>query len=336
MSKKIILFLGNGFSIDLMSKLSKTEEINLTNLFAKGMDVPWPESDKPGFLSFQYCKNLWTLGARPYMDSLSAITLIENVITCANILHQRVNFKGKIYIDAYNELEQYLMSLFVYYTEKLNLNSRMSKDKLKDWGWKNFLEKLNNDPEVDKVHVVSLNYDIWLEQLLKIWKIPYSMDGFGTLTEKFIIYKPHGSIAFHSRKKDKAAYEIQYKDTLDDHKIDEFTYDVSHLDCLNMVNAIIPPAGDSTRMKLSWSLQIKEDIRKAAKSMNVDDMVVLCGLSYWHVDRSEIDDYLSLIPSDIKNVIMVNPNPPEVLNAVLMTLFDRYNVYNNSENLVRL
>ena len=73
------------------------------------MDVPWPVTDKPGFLSYQYCRNLWTLGARPYMDSKAALTIIENVITCANILPQRLGLNNKLYINAYNELEQYLV-----------------------------------------------------------------------------------------------------------------------------------------------------------------------------------------------------------------------------------
>lgn len=336
MAKKVILFLGNGFSIDLMQHLGVADKICLTNLFAKGMDVPWPENDKPGFLSYQYCRNLWTLGARPYMDAGSALEIIENVITCANILPQSIGLKDKIYIKAYNELEQYLMSLFVYYTKNLDISSVENRQKIEKWGWTRFLKSLYLSSDVDKVHIVSLNYDIWLEQLLEQWGIEYTMDGLSSTDEKFVIYKPHGSIAFHSPKRDRAAYTIQYRDTFDDHKINEFKYDLHNLDCLNMVNAIIPPAGDSSRMKLSWSIQIKDDIKKHAASMTDQDMAILCGLSYWHVDRSEIDEYLSALPMDLNDVIMVNPYPPEVLNAVLMTLFNRYNVYNSSDNLVKV
>ena len=112
MAKQIMLFLGNGFSIDLMQHLGVSDKICLTNLFTRGMDVPWPETDRPGFLSYQYCRNLWTLGARPYMDAASAQDIIERVITCANILPQRLGWKDKIYIKAYNELEQYVSKNF--------------------------------------------------------------------------------------------------------------------------------------------------------------------------------------------------------------------------------
>lgn len=331
-----MLFLGNGFSIDLMRHLGVSDRICLTNLFAKGMDVPWPESDKPGFLSYQYCENLWTLGARPYMNPEEALNIIEDVITCANILPQRVGMKNKIYIKAYNELEQYLMALFVYYTKSLDINSKNNKQKIKSWGWAKYLKKLASDIDIERVYIVSLNYDIWLELILEQMDIRYQMDGLTFNEEKFLIFKPHGSIAFHSPKKDTSAYCVQYRDSFDDHKIDEFVFNIKNLDCLNMVNAIIPPAGDSTRMNLTWSKQIKDDIIKRAKEMTENDTAILCGISYWHVDRSEIDDYLSSLPMNLNDVVMVNPNPPGVLNAVLMTLFNRYNVYNSSDNLLKI
>lgn len=108
------------------------------------------------------------------------------------------------------------------------------------------------------------------------------------------------------------------------------------IDCLNIINAIIPPAGDSSRMKLSWSAEIRNHIRVLASHLTKDDSVVICGISYWHVDRQEIDTYLSEITSDIKHLVMVNPYPPEVLNAVLMTLFDRYIVIPDSSNLLKI
>ena len=103
-----------------------------------------------------------------------------------------------------------------------------------------------------------------------------------------------------------------------------------------IINAIIPPAGDTSRMKQSWSAEIRNHIKVQASGLTKNDLVIICGISYWHVDRQEIDTYLSVIPADIKHLIMVNPYPPEVLNAVLMTLFDQYVVIANSTNLLKL
>lgn len=94
---RVLIILGNGFSIDLINHLQKKnliqDKIDLTNLFAAGEDVIWPGSDKPGFLSYQHCKNLWTLGGQPSVSKEDASSLIENIITCANILPQRLNLK---------------------------------------------------------------------------------------------------------------------------------------------------------------------------------------------------------------------------------------------------
>ena len=332
--KNVFILLGNGFSIDMMKTIGKSDEINLNNLFVCGADVPWPETETPGFLSFQNCPNLWTLGARSYLDKEQALEIIEEVITCANILPQRTEIKDKIYIRAYNELEQYLMSLFVYYTNKIKLSKY--RNKLNGWGWIKYLKALNSDKNIKSINIVSLNYDVWLEILLDMFALPYSMDGFYTDKKKIHIYKPHGSIAFHSVKRDKAAYCIPDRYSFDNHNLNEFKYDNNNLDCLNIINAIIPPAGDSSRMKLSWSAEIRNHIKVQAKGLTKNDLAIICGISYWHVDRQEIDTYLSVIPSDIKHLVMVNPNPPEVLNAVLMTLFDQYIVIPDSTNLLKL
>lgn len=323
--------LGNGFSIDLMNQLKLSDKISLTNLFAAGSDVPWPATDNPGFLSFQNCPNLWTLGARPYLKGEDSLRIIEDVITCANILPQRTEIKDKIYIRAYNELEQYLMSLFIHYTSMV----KVKKDKIKDWGWIKYLRFLASSKNVKNVNIVSFNYDVWLELVLELYGIPFSIAGLSDKKEKFHIFKPHGSIAFQSRKRYKSAYSIQYRDSFDNHPLSDFKYDNKNLDCLNLVNAIIPPAGDSTRMRQMWSSELRNQIKMAATSLGKDDSVVICGLSYWHVDRKEIDTYLSAISPEIENLIMVNPNPPEVLNAVLMTLFNQYIVIPDSKNLIK-
>lgn len=331
MAKNIFLLLGNGFSIDLMNQLKMSDKINLSNLFAAGSDVSWPATDIPGFLSFQNCPNLWTLGASPYLRGEDSLRIIEDVITCANILPQRTEIKDKIYIRAYNELEQYLMSLFVHYTGKVKLR----KDKINNWGWVKFLRSLASNKDVKTVNIVSFNYDVWLELILELYGIPFSIAGLSEKKEKFQIFKPHGSIAFHSTKRDKEAYSIQYRDSFDNHPLKDFKYDNKNLDCLNLVNAIIPPAGDSTRLSQMWSSELRNQIKMAATSLGKDDSVVICGLSYWHVDRKEIDTYLSAISPEIENLIMVNPNPPEVLNAVLMTLFNQYIVIPDSKNLIK-
>lgn len=331
---RVLIILGNGFSIDLVNKLNLENDINLINLFTLGEYVQWPADDKPPFLSYNHCPNLWTLGAQPNVSSVRANELIQEIITCANMISQIDASVDKIHIKAYRELECYLMSLFIHYTKKANISLRSGID-LDDWGWKQYLIQLKNDLSVSHVDIISLNYDVWLEQLLKEWSIEYSIAAFEEDTKKFRVYKPHGSIGFCSKiRKDKTAYTISYmgKVNLD---TDAFKVDYGLMDGLNMTNAMIPPAGDSSRMVFTWAKKQKDLAIEAATKLESGDKLMLCGISYWPVDRSEIDSYLTSVDTAV-DAYMINPNPPKDLVAVLMTLFDRFSTFTNSDNLIKI
>ena len=60
--------------------------------------------------------------------------------------------------------------------------------------------------------------------------------------------------------------------------------------------------------------------------------MVICGLSYWHVDRHEIDEILINL-NQKANLYFINPNPPRDMNAVLMSIFSNYVLLTSSENL---
>ncbi|MGG7467053.1 hypothetical protein [Chryseobacterium arthrosphaerae] len=153
--KNYYILLGNGFTIDLIKYLSekKTKDVNVSNLFANGELVPWPGNDKPGFLSYRYCPNLWTLGARPNMSNEDAINLIEDIITCANILHKNNKKSENIYIKAYKELVTYLQALFVYYNKQIDID----KEDISEWSWYKFLNKIYNSDEIEKIHIITFN-----------------------------------------------------------------------------------------------------------------------------------------------------------------------------------
>ena len=114
------IVLGNGFSIDLVQKMEKAEEIDLANLFSKGEHVLYPKTNTRGFLSRKYTPDLWNLGARTYMPYEAATQLVTDVITCANVYNLSVEKRpneerdrSNIYIHAYSELSSYLRYLFI-------------------------------------------------------------------------------------------------------------------------------------------------------------------------------------------------------------------------------
>jgi hypothetical protein len=340
MSKKICLVLGNGFTIDLINSANLNYEIDVINLFSKGAELPWPETGEAGFLSFKHCPNLWNLGARPNMDKAAAGTLLENIITCLNV--HVLNDKPKVpdgsdkandvYINAYYELTSYLRTLFSHYDSLVDIDTLSGKLEL--WPWLNFLKKVNDSTEYESVTIITYNYDIWLERLLTENNIPFKLSqveggNFGT-DPKITIIKPHGSISFYHEKQSLADYKIGYGKAIpgdaitDNFKVD---YNIPLSKCL--INALIPPAGDTERMKQSWSGQIRTAAAGNAKQLGSSDELMICGISYWHVDRSEIDELITNCSPDV-NVYMFNPNPTESMDAVLTSLFKNYVYHDKS------
>lgn len=333
MSKNYYIILGNGFTIDFLTHFKiDTSKINVSNLFDNGELVKWPGDEKAGFLSYRRCPNLWTLGARPTMNGQNSIALIEDIITCANILNKNTSRKtSSTYTNAYKELVPYLKSLFIYYNSIIDIDSL----NINEWSWVKYLNKIHNDPNTNKIHIVTFNYDIFLERILKKINLNFSISNFEDDSHKIVIYKPHGSISFsYNVKKVKEAYVIDYKLDSNDGEIAEFNIEYETLSALNVINAIIPPAGDSNRLDYKWAKDIRESARNVAQSLTEKDELIICGISYWHVDRLEIDSILTSVNPDLAEIKVINPSPHNVFNAIITTLFDNVIFFKNAEPLV--
>lgn len=322
----------------MLSHINKTESIDVINLFSKGNNVPWPADDSPGFLSYMHCQNLWNLGARPHMTSDEAKALIENVITCANMSAHSNRQDNNIYTNAYKELTMYLRHLFVYY-DSLVTNEELETG-IQQWGWFHYLKWLNDKADVEKVVFVTYNYDIWLERILTIAGIDFDIANAGPEADRgsarFSIIKPHGSISFtHEKVLPKSSFQIKHEKSLMElleGKVTEFKIRYTDLEANYPINPIIPPAGDSGRINCVWAKVLRDKAVEVAESLYEDSEVILCGISYWHVDRAEMDQILTSIEPNV-TVKLINPKPPATLNAVLSTLFSNYLHYTSSSTL---
>ncbi|MDD3855238.1 SIR2 family protein [Sulfurimonas sp.] len=338
MNKNLYLILGNGFTIDFINHIGN-DEIDASNFFKYGAEIPWPGTGEPGFLSSKNCPNLWNLGARPNMNSKKAIDLIEDIITCINVYasHPKKslladNKQNDIYFYAYLELVEYIRNLFVFYDKKINNIS----DKFESWSWLKFLR--NAYEQYDKIYIVTYNYDVWLEKILQKAGLDFSIYGFDAVEEKkIVIFKPHGSISFqHKTSVEKDAYIIKKSKEIDDDKLENFNLLYTY-ENISSINAIIPPASEAGRMQGdgSWSKEIHNEILNIFNNTNENDECIMCGISYWHVDRNEIDNILVRLSPKI-NIKMINPYPPKSLTAVLTSLFKNFVLYPKSNILERL
>ena len=326
---KYVLILGNGFSIDLLGHIRNGDTTPLSNLLCFGDKLPWPQNGKSAFISFRNTPFLWLLGVRPSNGSEKNNRIIENIITCANAYYlkpkEKRNFgdgeKRKAYIAAYKELIIYLKYLFVYLDENYVFN----KKDIEEWPWAKFLQKINNDVDIEFIDIITFNYDVWIEKVLTCLGINYSINVFEPVGEnKFRITKPHGSISFvHKTRINFDAFNINYHGELLDGASSDFDVLENDFRHNTPIVAMIPPAGDSERFKLTWAGNMRDAAIDIAKNVDRSDKVLLCGISYWHVDRQEIDEILINIP-DSTEISYINPEPPETMDAVLTSLFDNY------------
>lgn len=253
MIKRLYIIIGNGFSIDVIRRIGRQEDIDLVNLFRKGADVPWPGTNTNGFLSYKYCQSLWTLGARTTLSREESLKLIEDIITCVNVYnYSRMNninkaniqkieeARNNIFLRAYGELTTYLRYLIIYYNSKVS-DTELASAKIP---LISYISKCSSI--YDQIVIINYNYDIWLERLLNIHHLPFDVGGFEDNNLKIKVIKPHGSISFSFKVKINSDFSIRHSE------FDNITQDVSQFeikydfkDDFPLVNAIIPPAGDS-------------------------------------------------------------------------------------------
>lgn len=341
MAKKINLILGNGFTIDFLShaaikKPAITSEIDVLNLFTHGDKLKWPADSKPGFLSFKNCPHLWNIGARSHLKHESATELLERVVTSANVYSLKSNphideKTGNGFLHAYKELVSYLKYLFIYYNEKINEIPEI----ITDWAWADFFISLERNDEIEEVTIVTYNYDIWLERILNSLNISFDLP---LLTEnrrsKFKIFKPHGSISYHHKVTlPQESFEINYRTFASDCAISDMLIDYENLFKHTPLHFIIPPAGDPGRANTNWAQALRNECITRIKNYTNQDIAIICGISYWHVDRAEIDNLLINLNSDM-DVIHINPQPSTSLDSVLHSLFKNY-IHMKSSNFLK-
>lgn len=335
---KLYFIIGNGFTIDLLSNcdVKIREQIDVVNLFRNGDQVLWPKANRPEFLSYKRTPNLWTLGARPNLDKETALGIIEDIITCSNVYHSSNRVVDvndlNIYIKAYTELTMYLKYLFIHYNTKVSDEYLKKQSEL--FPFIKFLKRRID--YYDEIIIITYNYDIFLERMLKLNDLDFVIVGKGSKKSKIKIHKPHGSISFTYKIQipSSGMFQINPDTVLNtDINLREFrTVYVKLESDLSTVNAIIPPAGDSRKYNFKWSQTIQNNIISDIKKSEENDEVIVYGLSYWHVDRNELDDILTNFEPKI-DMRLINPSPPSTFTAVLTSLFENLTIHNSSKIL---
>lgn len=333
--KTYYILIGNGASIQLVNDLNLGNVIDLINLFNCGDRVPWPDNDHESFLSNKHCPELWLMGARPTISKDTSAALINDVITSMNVYNscpedarRSATLRETHYYKAYCQLISFLLNEFIYY------NNQVENYKLSEYASNKTLENIYNLIETKyneghKIRIISYNYDIFLERILKLKGISFKIAAFEDFEEdeSVVIFKPHGSISFMTKTKRAASYQIE-KDPFDsvNYSVKNMDINMEITDDKSIINPIIPPAGDANRTREGWVKSINENVVKSIASASESDRLIIYGLSYGHVDRMEIDKIITSLPYNI-DVCYINPYPSQTFEIVLSSVFKNYSQY---------
>lgn len=319
-----LFVLGNGFSIDLVKRMEKKNlisknAIDLVNLFSKGNCVTTAQGDK--YLSM--CQHLVGQGVSSELCDDEAKGLIDMFITSYNVYskwrqnNSNISIRmhiGNSYFELYNELLFYLKNLFIYYNNLVTDDALRRLIRNNEMPFIGTLRKAMQNGE--HVNIITYNYDVFLERILDIADISYSVYGIGDDKSYVTIYKPHGSISFDTKQAD---YRLNIWEGL--------RLDINQIVLAKVLNndfrlcAIIPPYGDANHSMYNWA----RAIRKGIEEISISDYDELClfGISYGEIDRPEIDSIV-LKAKERTLVRYINPKPSKQLCFVLKSLFDKY------------
>lgn len=160
------------------------------------------------------------------------------------------------------------------YDKKIS-EKELSSDGVVNWGWYKLLKNAYNNSKYENIYIITYNYDVYLERVLKAHNIPFDMVGIEEVGNKIQIIKPHGSISFcHKSINDKDTYNIKRSSVLYEAELKDFEVKYDGLDENYSVYALIPPSGDSTRMLFKWA----EEMRLKEKEI-ISHFYVLFALS---------------------------------------------------------
>ena len=183
----------------------------------------------------------------------------------------------------------------------------------------------------ETVRIITYNYDIFLERMLKLKGLEFKIAAFDDFIDStpIVIFKPHGSISFESKTKRVKGQNFNCeKDPIASatEEIAKMENNFKIVEDNSNLNPIIPPAGAGDRVKHGWSVDIKSHINASLVKSSKDDVCIIYGISYDHVDRRELDDIITHIPWDI-NISYINPYPSSTFDMVLGSVFKNYSHY---------
>ena len=205
---------------------------------------------------------------------------------------------------------------------------------MNSWPWGNFLRSIADRLQL----VVSFNYDLNVESLLEsagreLFHVGVSR-GLGQVSTSAVpIAKPHGSIDYRPRSGNivipgRPQYPVNNVFELADMPIE--TMPRSEIRRPRLTADVVLPAEASEYSDFQWVRPVRQ---WASRLGSRTSYLILMGLSYWSVDRPEIDSILNSVSSGA-TAIVANPHPDSDLLTKLRQRFSDVREWTDGPRLV--
>lgn len=291
--KKFGMIVGNGFSIDLTTLLKSS--------FNCDTSAPLREFSS---VHISYEK---------FINDFPAIK--KELYNKTNDFNAINNFLINNYRDPNKlcQLRRFLALSYAYLQKHLEKNELI----FRNWKWTNWIKSNKSLFEF----AISFNYDRNLEKSLDIATIPYHRIGTNEPKRNLPLLKPHGSMDF-----DLPNSAIKADNILDvTTELNDFNGHVQVLPRSKWLNHrheadLVPPSSFNIQTRLSWIQEMFKKYKYLSKRI---EHLIIVGLSYWGVDRPEIDYFLNHLNKNT-TVYIMNPYPSSDLINKLNQLNLRY------------
>lgn len=303
--KKFGLIVGNGFTRDFTDNLDLNSSKPL-HCFGNNK-ISYDEYLK-------YLPNIAEelLTADPFENDFNLINSFAN--------RYRDNKDNWDNIKKYCELRRFLAlsySLFQLEVEKYNITN---------WKWYRWIHRNKEN----LLFAVSFNYDLLLENVIKLTRKPYYRIGTLEKNQGIPIIKPHGSIDFDHNPSNITIEPSEYK---------WFNYfDLVNTDHVlsipqskwleARISADIIPPLDTNYMKekgVRWIQSGFNRYEEIVKNNRLESLLII-GHSYSEADRPEINTFLSQLPKSVTVYLIGTKTPEPLLIEKLEALQLRFEV----------
>lgn len=295
-NEEVLVVVGNGLSIDLRQRFPRLREWDTQRPLSWRVDAP--DRRQTPLIDLLPRAQRHIADARSVDPTLTDFEVFDAALRAVKPTSD--------FIQTVVELRHLVaLSFAEYQTQADRFVTALS------WPWFRFFESI-----ADRIHgVVSYNYDLNVETMIQACGRRMSHLALNDGTSGLAIFKPHGSIDYVPAPNviggPKPGYPLQIFMEMNDVPIVQLPR--HGLRVPRYAADVVIPSEASGYSEFQWVAPGRSWLRSAGRNTSV---LLVLGLSYWEVDRQEIDEVIeSVVPT--AKVVVADPFPkPELLRRL--------------------